>query len=154
MERSGTMTTISKEYILEGFNTLQNSNRVFAPHEIKGLVFANMKTADGLKETDKLTCLGILKWNELMLTHLTETPMSDEFFISDEAYEAIDKVKITAQDFYNLFGNCFKVISGSIDELNTFELVQLRNDKVIEGFSTAMYANFEIVVKTCKGEEV
>ena len=148
------MTTISKEYILEGFKALQNSERVFTPYEIKGLVFANMKTADGLKETDKLTCLGILKWNELIITHLTETPMSDEFFISDEAYKAIDNVTITGNDFYNFFANCFKGISGSIDELNTFELVQLRNDKVIDGFTTAMFANFEIVVKTCKGEVV
>jgi len=139
---------------MEGFDTLHNSNRVFTPHEIKGLVFANMKTADGLKETDKLTCLGILKWNELMVAHLTETPISEEVFISDEAYEAIDNVTITGNDFYNFFSNCFKGIADAIGELNQFEFIEMINDKIVGGFNTAMYANFDIVVKTCKGEEI
>ena len=148
------MTTISKEKIMEGFKALQNSDRVFTAHEIKGLVFANMKTADGLKETDKLTCLGILKWNELMVAHLTERPMSDEVFISDEMYEAIDNVTITGNDFYNFFANCFKGISDAINECTQFEFIEMINDKIVGGFKTAMYANFEIVVKTCKGEQV
>ena len=146
--------TMSKEYILQGFNTLQNSKRVFTPHEIKALVFANMKTADGLKETDKLTCLGILKWNELMVAHLTETPMSEEVFISDEMYEAIDNVTITGNDFYNFFANCFKGISDAISECNQFELAEMMSDRIVDGFKTAMYSNFEIVVKTCKGDEI
>lgn len=146
----------SHEDIMEGLDTLHSSKVVFRPSVLQGLIFANFKTAEGLKEDEsrdsELRVYGILKFTQIMVAKLTGLPPSDEVFITRQMLESAQEMHIEAIEFQRFFTRCFFGLQEAIDECTPDEVDELSEDKIVQGFNLAMISNFEIVVEEAKKE--
>jgi hypothetical protein len=129
--------------LAQEINTLVDSDHVFSPNLMKGLLFANFKAAEELKSEESIS--GIQTWIGLMVASLYDTPIDDYEVVTLKALEKVSNTPLPARKLGNLIG---------ATTMNIAPFFEGKSGDFKESFIMSLIATTEIAVAEMEAEEL